>query len=140
ARAVGRDINPVSVRSVSAAMRPHFRRDVEEAFRRLREAVERPLRQLYTTAVDGADAEILYIFWVMTAACPSCQHQVDLFSTHTFARHAYSARFPAAQSVCPHCGFVTTVRADTNEIHCVKCQRDFSSTGAARGAVATCPK
>jgi putative DNA methylase len=138
ARAVGRDINPVAVRTVQTAMQPQVKSDIEHAFTQLRAVVETPLKRLYTVLVDGTAAEILYVFWVMTVECPACRVSVDLFSTRMFARHAYPSRFPAAQAVCQHCGAITITRADQSSIRCSRCDRDFPAKGPAQGATASC--
>lgn len=137
ARAVGRDINPVCARSVRAVLEGCPVAEATAAFETLRGLVEEPLRDLYRIEVDGAKADVLYFFWVMTVNCPCCRAPVDLFNSRIFARHAYPTRYPVAHAVCP-CGTVVPCRADDSAIACCSCLQTFSSQGAVMGATATC--
>lgn len=138
ARAVGRDINPVSVRSVRAALQTHDKVRATQDFAHIAAAVGMKIRDLYRVTVEGTPAEVLYYFWVATTTCPHCASTADLFSSHIFARHAYPGRYPAAQAVCPQCGAINPCRADDAEITCKGCSQCFPAVGPARGAKATC--
>src|SRR5450759_3256361 len=76
--AFGRDINPVAVESVVTAMGPMDRARIEAAYKALDAGVGAKIRDLYrTTDSTGADAQVLYHFWVMQTACPHCDHTFD---------------------------------------------------------------
>src|SRR5882757_2224528 len=63
--AVGRDINPVAVRSVRTALGPLDRRRILAAYNQLSEQVEQRIRALYQSFDRrGFPCEVLYYFWV----------------------------------------------------------------------------
>jgi adenine-specific DNA methylase len=140
ARAIGRDINPVAHFAVTNALRSHDRLRIVETFEELRRDVSARLMGFYrTTLEDGTVADVLYYFWVKTAACPACAASVDLFSSYVFARHAYPSKYPQAQAVCPDCGAVNEIVHDAQRTRCTSCRSEFSpQKGPARGAKAEC--
>jgi putative DNA methylase len=139
--AVGRDINPVAVETARVGMGKLDRAAILDAYRRLSESVGEELKGLYkATDASGLECDALYYFWVKTAKCPACQGEVDLFSSRIIARHAYAARNPIVQVVCPACGaiFPSTHRA-THEI-CPSCSAEFDPRqGPAHNTHAHCP-
>jgi len=141
ARAIGRDINPVAHLLVRNALAFHDRRKVLSTFQEIERDVADQIKHYYQTIMpDGTAAEVLYFFWVKTVDCPKCNHNVDLFSSRIFARHAYPKRYPDAQATCPGCGAINRVRYDAKEAHCGGCGKDFDpQSGPARGQKATCP-
>lgn len=141
ARAIGRDINPVAYFLVKCALSVHDRRAILETYRAIERDVAGTLRSYYrTTLPDGAQADVLYYFWVKSADCPSCATRVDLFASQIFARHAYPKKFPKAKAVCPHCGGINEVPMEAREACCSSCGRNFDPEhGPARGQNATCP-
>ena len=141
ADAIGRDINPVAHFLVRNALSIHDRAAVMEAFEHIQRDVAETLGAYYKTELeDGSRADVLYFFWVKQLNCPECRAPVDLFSSRIFARHAYPARHPAAQALCPSCGAVNQVRFDTRAATCSHCAFSFNpQDGPARGQKATCP-
>ena len=141
ARSIGRDINPVSHFLVRNALAIHDRTAVQEAFESIRSDVADTLKAYYKTELkDGAQADVLYFFWVKQLDCPACESPVDLFSSRIFARHTCPGRYPAAQAVCPSCGGVNTVRFDARIATCSQCDHTFDpQDGPACGQKATCP-
>ncbi len=141
ARAVGRDINPVAHFAVTNALRAHDPIRIVQTFEDIRRDVSAQLMELYRTELpDGTVADVLYHFWVMTAPCPGCSADVDLFSSYVFARHAYPAKYPRAQSVCPGCGAINEIRHDAQGARCTECLKEFPpQKGPARGTKAECP-
>jgi putative DNA methylase len=138
--ALGRDINPVAVASVRVAFGPMDERAIEAAYERLDATVGRRLRALYETPDEGGVADVLYYFWVMRAACPSCAKPVDLFPSFVFAANAYPKRRPEVQVVCPRCGDVFEGRHGREQEACPTCHSTFDPRlGVARGQSATCP-
>ncbi len=138
--AIGRDINPVAYRLVKTALSKISRQPLLDLYRQLQGQVETELRQLYTSADrNGAACDVLYYFWVKTLPCPACQERVDLFSSYVFARHAYQARFPQVQVVCPDCGQVFSSTQGSGTATCPGCRLEFDpQIGTVRGAQATC--
>jgi len=137
ARAIGRDINPVAYFAVRNAMGMPPREAILNAFR----AIERDLAdelQSYYRAADGS--AVLYYFWVKHVACPSCDRQVDLFTSYVFAQHAYPQQNPDAQALCPHCGGLNTVRYDSTDESCRNCGKHYDpARGPADRRDAMCP-
>jgi putative DNA methylase len=138
--AIGRDINPVAYRLVKTALSRISRRRLIQLFGQLQEMVAPELRRLYTS-VDrtGASCDVLYYFWVKVLPCPACHNSVDLFSSYIFARHAYQARFPQVQVVCPNCDGIFAQTQSSGAATCPDCQFEFDpQTGPARGAQVIC--
>ena len=138
--AVGRDINPVAAEAVRTALGLLDRRAIERTYQALEVGVSRELKGLYACEdADGRPAEALYFFWVMTLPCPACGDAVDLFSSQTFSRHAYAAREPRTQVVCPDCGEVFAAQHGDERVICPGCAGNFDPRqGAAQGTKATC--
>lgn len=142
ARAVGRDINPVSHFIVRNALGVHPRAKVVDTYRAIEKDVARQIKRFYRARlVDGTTADVLYFFWVKFVPCPECLAAVDLFSSRVFAQHAYPGRFPEAKALCPSCGAVNLTRYDAESVECGKCRGRFDpQAGPAKGPKATCPK
>lgn len=142
AKAIGRDINPVSHLVVRTALGIHSRREVVETFLAIQRDVAPAIQRFYRTRLpDGRDADALYYFWVKVLPCPRCSQPVDLFSSYVFAQHAYPARNPEARAVCPHCGAINKIRYDAHQARCTKCHDIFRpSSGPANGTKASCPR
>ena len=141
ARAIGRDINPVSHFLVRNALSKHDRPRIAAAFKSLERAVAPRIRHFYRARMrDGREVEALYYFWVKVLPCPSCEREVDLFSSRVFAQHAYPKKFPRSQATCPHCGEVNEVTNGDHAATCGGCKRPFDpQQGPAKGQRAECP-
>jgi transcriptional regulator with XRE-family HTH domain/SAM-dependent methyltransferase len=141
ARAIGRDINPVSHFIVRNALGVHPRREVMETFRALEREVAPVILSHYRARLpEGGEVPVLYYFWVKVVPCPKCAAAVDLFSSRIFSRNAYPGRKPEARAVCPHCGAIQTLRHDAERATCSGCDKAFNpQVGPANGAKATCP-
>ncbi len=142
ARAIGRDINPVAYFLVRNALAIHDRKAIVETFQSIQHDVAETLKTYYKTQLeDGAQADVLYYFWVKQVDCPKCKASVDLFSTRIFARHAYAKRHPESQATCPSCGEVNQVDYDAHNAVCSGCSLEFNpQKGQANGQKATCPE
>jgi len=141
ARAIGRDINPVSHFIVKNALGIHPRKKVIETFRAIERDIAPAIRHLYQARLpEGGMADVLYYFWVKVAPCPMCERKVDLFSSYIFSRHAYPARNPEAHAVCLSCGSINKIRYDTELYKCSTCGlAQNPQVGSARGVNAVCP-
>lgn len=140
-RAIGRDINPVSVGMVTAALREYSRDEVTRAYRNIEATVAPEILSFYKTRLpNGAEGDVLYYFWVKKVPCPHCDEQVELFKSRVFAEHAYPQRHPEAKSTCPHCGNINDVEYNQEATTCPCCAFDYNpQTGAVNGAMVTCP-
>lgn len=138
--AIGRDINPVAVRTVRTALGPVRRQEVLDLFNRLDTEVGGKIRELYR-CIDphGVTCDVLYFFWVKVIPCPRCGDGVDLFTDYIFARHAYVKRNPTVQVVCPECGEVFAGDHGMKAIPCPQCKAVFDPhKGPARRSTAIC--
>lgn len=138
--ALGRDINPVAVDSVKAALGPMDRGKIETAFSQLSQGVGEKIRGLYrSTDSKGRECDVLYFFWVMNVPCPQCNQSLDLFPSWIIARNAYPKRKPGVQVLCPSCGAIfPSIHGKKNEV-CPSCKYSFSShDGTVIGAKAIC--
>jgi putative DNA methylase len=140
-RAIGRDINPVSYFAVRNALAVHPKADVLATYRDIEESTSAEIRSWYRAKLPGGgDAEALYYFWVKVLACPTCESDIDLFSSTIFSRNAYPKRVPEARSLCPHCGGINVVRYDATEAQCESCASTYNpQRGPAHGQKASCP-
>lgn len=140
ARAIGRDINPVAHFLVRNALAVHDRRAILKTFQSIRNDVAETIKAYYKTKLkEGAQADVLYYFWVKQVECPNCSASVDLFATRIFARHAYAKRHPESQATCPSCGEVNPVNYDAHNAICSGCSLAFNpQEGQAHGQKATC--
>lgn len=138
--ALGRDINPVAVRSVRTAMGPLDRRRILAAYDELAEQVEQRIRSLYQTSDHrGRPCEVLYYFWVMQAQCPDCSTTVDLFPSHVIARNAHPKRKTHVRVRCPACADIFQITRSPESVTCGACGFQFDARkGNASGATATC--
>lgn len=138
--AIGRDVNAVAIRAVRTALGSLSETEVRAQFAGLEAVVGAELRSLYR-GLDAQDreADVLYFFWVRRLGCPGCQRPVRLFSTQTFARHAYAVKHPRVHVVCPDCGDVFPARSTDSAVRCPGCHASFDPrSGAARGQHARC--
>jgi putative DNA methylase len=140
ATAIGRDINPVAYFLVKNALIKKDRQQIIETFENIKKAVSTRIQSYYTTILDnGEPATVLYYFWVKYLPCPACNHEVDLFSSYIFSKHAYPNKFPQAQVVCPECGNINAVHYATHSVTCTSCQFVFNpQVAAVKGQKATC--
>jgi len=139
--AIGRDINPVAVKSVRTALGPMDRGDLEAAFKRLSQGVGAEIRNLYRSKDSrGHPCDVLYYFWVMQVSCLDCRTPVDLFPSWIIAGNAYPSRKPEVQIVCPTCGDIFPGLHGQETATCRSCRTKFDPAhGPARGAKAHCP-
>ncbi len=138
--AVGCDINPVAAEAAHVALGNLERTDILKAFRALDKDVGGRIRAMYKAKdAGGIECDVLYYFWVKNVPCPKCAAPVDLFSSYIIARHAYAARNPVVQVICPACGGLFPSTYNTAQETCPKCGHHFDpQQGPARNAQAHC--
>ena len=141
ARAIGRDINPVSYFQVQTALTLRDAEDLERTYQGIEADVADTVSGYYTTRQpDGTLGQVLYYFWVMQAPCPICCVPVDLFSSYVFAKHATPRRNPTVYVVCPKCGALSPEDYRVSQTECSECGHRCNATdGPARGKTAKCP-
>lgn len=140
-RVIGRDINPVAVGMVTAALQSCSRQEVRKTFAEVREAVADQILSFYKTQFsDGTEADVLYYFWVKVVNCPLCGQGVELFKNRIFASHTNPRMHPQAQALCPQCGAVNPVLYTATTTSCDVCGCSYNpQAGAVKQATATCP-
>jgi putative DNA methylase len=138
--AIGRDINPVAVQAVRAALGPMDRKRIQEAFDGLSEGVGERIRAIYRSKdSNGWPCDALYFFWVMQAGCPYCGNVVDLFCSWVIARNASPGRRREVQILCPACRGIFAGLHGQKTATCRWCGYRFDpEAGPARGAKASC--
>ncbi|MCK5291763.1 MAG: helix-turn-helix domain-containing protein [Thermoplasmata archaeon] len=137
ARAIGRDINPVSYFVVKNAMSTVSIDEAITTFKAVEKDVAERIGSHYKTE-DGSD--VLYNFWVMVAECPKCGNLVDLFSSRIFSKHAYPSRHPGAKSLCPKCDSIDDVKYQDDQSVCGSCGERYNPLmGNVNRSKATCP-
>lgn len=137
ASVIGFDINPVATLVQRQALAGWDEARLRAAYKSVEAACRAEIDELHH---DRHGDPVLYYFWVASAKCLSCEVDVELFSTHVFARHAYSRRFPEAKATCPSCHDVVPVDLSTDATgRCGSCQTKFSLDGPVSAQMMTCP-
>ncbi|RSN47290.1 SAM-dependent methyltransferase [Amycolatopsis sp. WAC 04197] len=140
-RVIGYDINPVATLVQRQAMADWDSHALNMAYKEVEGKVRPEIDRLH---VNARGETVLYYFWVGVAPCPSCpvdDHDVELFKSYVFARHAYPKKYPTAQATCPDCHAVNVVNLTTDtEFTCSSCDRSGSFDGPVRGASMRCSR
>src|SRR6266849_6850282 len=138
--ALGRDINPVAVQSVSVALGPLDFESIRRAYGQIRIEVREKILSLYQSHDSrGMPSDVLYYFWVMQADCPECQRSVDLFPTRIVGHNANPKRKPEIKVSCPSCAFIFSAVNKEVQVTCPACRNSFCPTdGNVSGASGTC--
>lgn len=140
-RVIGADVNPVAYYMVRSSLQ---RPDVEAlkyAFQRLESEVAPKIRRYYysTWPETGAQADVLYAFWVKTICCPDCGASTRLFPNWIFAANAYPRRKPQARALCPVCGGLHEVHYQATAATCPACHHRYDpQIGPARRTTFVC--
>ncbi len=140
-RVIGRDINPVSLIMVSAALQTYSRREVESIFYNIAQTAGEQIRSFYSVKLpSGQRAEVLYYFWVKVAPCPLCGYEIELFKTRVFAKHATPHKHPQAKAICPNCRAINDTSYDAKKVTCHHCQTSYNpQLGTVINKRVTCP-
>ncbi len=138
---IGRDINPVSLIMVKAALQSYSEQEVRDTFYQLDQTAGEKIRTFYTTTLpSGEKAAILYYFWVKTVPCPLCNHQIELFKHRVFSKNATPKKYPQAKAICPACQTINQVRYNDTETTCHICTTTYNpQAGVIRGKKVKCP-
>lgn len=140
-RAIGRDINSVSVAACQTAFSEYDRVAVRETFRKLEATISQTLLGMYETRTDDGDvATVLYYFLVKHLDCPHCHRHIDLFKRRIFSANAVPKKDPSARALCPSCGMIVHTEYDSEHALCGACNQQFNpQKGSVFGAMVHCP-
>lgn len=138
---IGRDINPVAVTIVEAALSKYSIEEIEQEYSKIERQVKPKVRSYYQTRnKDGKLLDVLYYFNVKYLDCPKCSQEIDLFKTRIFSKHAVPSKDPSARSVCPYCSSINYIKYNDTFVDCDVCSRSYNpQAGNVRGANVTCP-
>lgn len=137
--AIGRDINAVAARSVRTVLSEISERELRDLFAELDRKVGATLRGLYRGLDSkGREADVLYFFWVKTVPCPECNAATRLYSSQIFARHAYAAKNPRVQIVCPECSEIFPGLVTDKSARCPSCKISFDPHAGTSGRQTAC--
>ncbi|MGG2462919.1 DNA methyltransferase [Streptomyces sp. RGM 3693] len=135
ANVIGWDINPVATLVQRQAVQRWDMAELERAYKLVEASCRAEIDRVHRTST-GETA--LYYFWVAVAACPDCDAETRLFSSHVFSQNAYPKRVPAAQIVCPECLDITPGRYDFEHLLC-RNGHEVTRKGAVDRTQLTCP-
>src|SRR5262249_857249 len=85
ASVIGFDITPVGTLVQRQALAGWDEGRLRAAYKSVEAACRSEIDELHR---DVNGDPVLYYFWVASASCVTCEADVELFSTHVFARHA----------------------------------------------------
>ncbi|MGI8983230.1 MAG: DNA methyltransferase [Acidimicrobiales bacterium] len=136
ARVIARDINPVATLVQRQAVANWDWPEVEVLLKQVEHGCRDEIMDLYRSRTGEV---ALYYFWVASTECPDCNAEVEFFSDHVFARHAYARRHPQAQALCPLCRNVVLVDLSADSaIRCGSCEHESPMAGPVAGQWMTC--
>ena len=140
ARAIGRDINPVSYLQARSALTLRDSESLLRAFHEIEKDVAAQIGEYFRGQLpDGTPCTVLYYFWVMQCRCPGCGVLIDLFSDYAFAGHVDRRRRPFVHVICPKCDDVTRHDSTISLATCWRCGHSFDfRSGPAHSRTATC--
>lgn len=130
------DINPVASLVQRQALQSWDLTRLRDMYQAVEERCRAEIDYLHT---DSAGRTVLYYFWVAVAPCTTCGTEVDLFSSHVFAKHAYPRRHPLARAYCWACGSIAQVRLDQSDLGDCVCGTKLTRDGPVSGQFMTCP-
>jgi len=140
-RAIGRDINPISLLMTTASLQPYSREEVEKTFQNISEKVSGKIKSLYLTKLEnGKKVDVLYYFWVKVLSCPSCNSEIELFKSRIFAKNVYPRKHPEAKACCPSCRDINSVHFNDSKAICKKCGETYNpQIGTVKKSTISCP-
>lgn len=133
---IGFDINPVATLVQRQALAHWDEAGLVAAFRDVERRCRTDINSLHVSVLGET---VLYYFWVAIAVCPDCRDEVELFSDHVFAKHAYWRKHPMARAICPDCHSILAVDLSTDEkLLCTVCGSVNDFAGPVRGQTMMC--
>lgn len=95
------DLSPIATLVAASYNLPFDSVHFVEKANKVLEKVENELGWMYETEVDGERAKVNYIIWSDVFICPSCGHEIVLWSESVdLKKNKIHDQFP-----CPHCGY-----------------------------------
>ncbi len=137
-KVIGIDINPVAWFITKKEVEPLNLDKFREEFRRLEERVADKIKRYYKTICPscGAEADVMYVFWVKKVKCLRCGNWVPLFNSFRIA--SLSKRLHVV--FCPECKEIIEVEDVNEEAVCPLCEKRFiPSKGYAGKGYYYCP-
>ena len=140
-RVIGRDINPVAVTIVEAALSEYSIEEIEREYSRIEKRVKSKVKGYYQTRnKQGELLDVLYYFNVKYLDCPRCSQTIELFKTRIFSKNAVSRKDPTARSICPYCSSINYIKYNDTSVNCCTCSQSYNpQVGNVRGANVNCP-
>jgi adenine-specific DNA methylase len=126
-KTIGVDVNPIAWFTTKKEFDPFdedvFAQEVDKIF----QSVGRQIKSYYKTVCqrcNSSNADIMYVFWVRTIHCPSCNSEEDLFKYYIIGKK--QRKNPATMVICPQCDhlFYTWEKLDKVS-RCSKCSQEF---------------
>ncbi|MFX0013106.1 MAG: DNA methyltransferase [Promethearchaeota archaeon] len=126
-KTIGIDVNPIAwfttKKELDSFNEATFNQEVKKIF----QSVGQRIKSYYKTICPSchySDADIMYIFWVRTIQCPSCNSEEDLFKYYIIGKK--QRKHKATMVICPSCDHLFYTWKKVKEISsCPECQHEF---------------
>ena len=140
-RAIGRDINPVAVTVVRAALSEYSIDEVNKTYEIIEEKVKSKIQRYYKSSNHSGElSDVLYYFHVKYLSCPNCDEEIELFKSRIFSKNAVPKKDSSARSLCPSCGAINHIEYNSSSVTCDGCLTAYNpQLGNVRGAIVECP-
>lgn len=134
-KVIGGDINPVAWFVTKKEIETVDFDALDAAFRNLEQTAGRQIKSYYrTTCPNGHDAEVMYYFWVKTAACVKCGAKMRLFPDYKLSQRDHTN-----VCLCPHCLQINERARYNPNTTCHECGKLFDPhKGVSRRGVFRC--
>lgn len=141
----GVDLNPVAWFITKKELEAHEidKKDLEQAFEQVHEAVADEIQSHYRTACPHDDdhvADVVYAFWVRKLDCTSCGETIPLFKDYRVANGRYE-NDDKYNVYCPACDSIFLTDDYRSESACTECGHDYipANGPVSRGGNYGCP-
>jgi adenine-specific DNA methylase len=126
-KTIGIDINPIAWLTTKKEMDPFNEEKFNQEVDKLSQSVGRQILTYYHTQCPvcySQHADIMYVFWVRTIFCPSCQSVEDLFKYYIIGKK--QRKHDATMVICPLCDhlFYTWEKVNSKSL-CPQCSYGF---------------
>ncbi|MFX0124482.1 MAG: DNA methyltransferase [Candidatus Hodarchaeota archaeon] len=126
-KTIGIDVNPIAWLTTKKEFDPFSEEIFDQEVERIFQSVGKLIKSYYKSVCpqcNSSNADIMYVFWVRTILCPSCDSEEDLFKYYIIGKK--QRKNPATMVICPQCDhlFYTGEKMDNVSI-CPQCSRKF---------------